>query len=344
MPAVHDLDTLIACVESNPAPTLLIDEDGTVLAINRAGATLLELDPSVRPLSIEQLLASLGAVDDDRFQGEFAYTTTSGNVIPLLLHVSRPRREDGRDSYLVTIEDRSEVHALREERDRLLRLATVGQVMPMVLHELKNPLATISTSVELMIEEEIATPLRAELHAILTEIRRMTVGMEGLGAVGRGLAAERHAAIDLALRDAARVLTRKAELAGISLTSDVPDLPLFRLDPNGVRAIVFNLLNNAIHACQAEDTITLSARFDRDAEVVYITVLDSGSGMSKDVLSRCTDMFYSTKPTGSGIGLSLCGELTREVGGRLDIRSRPGTGTEVTVTLPVTPGTRTPRP
>lgn len=218
---------------------------------------------------------------------------------------------------------------LREERDRLLRLAAVSDILPSVLHELKNPLAAISTSVELMLEELPPGTTQEDLHAVLTEMRRMKLTLEGLGSVGRSLLGTRNNAVDYALRDAVRVLGAQARSRRIDVVSDIRDMPLLPMDISVIRAIAFNLITNAIHACDAGDQIRVGARFHADTQQFVLSVEDTGQGMPAEVLERCTELFFTTKSKGTGIGLALCSGAVQAAGGELSIHSEIGGGTRV---------------
>jgi len=249
---------------------------------------------------------------------------------------------------------------LREERDRLLRLAAVGEVLPSLLHELRNPIAGVTTALEVLIEEMESGELRDTLHALLGELRRAQLTLQGIGTADRALRGDgAHHAIDHALRDACRVMSASAREAGVELRTDIPDLPLLPIDAPALRGVVFNLLNNAIAAARAEgaslpppppdaSSLTLHRRPDgvaRGATVdvvvrldgtrLVVTVRDTGTGMKPEVLARCTELFFTTKARGSGIGLALARRTVESVGGSMAIESELGKGTSVTLSIPI---------
>lgn len=232
-------------------------------------------------------------------------------------------------------EDRTTFERLREERDRLLQLAAVGEVLPSVLHELKNPLAAITTAVEVLLEEVPAGHVQDDLHAILSEVRRIKLTLEGIGLVRQGLDGTRATAVDFALMEAFRVLEAQMRRKGIVARCDVPSLPLLPFDASAIRAILFNLVNNSIYACRSGDEISLDARLSEGGRVFEFNVADTGVGMAPEILERCQDLFFTTKPNGSGIGLSLCHTVVSRAGGALRIESKEGGGTRVRVRLPV---------
>ncbi|MEZ4229216.1 MAG: ATP-binding protein [Polyangiaceae bacterium] len=324
-----------------PAAVIGLSRDGTIVLANESAVRVLGRDSqtligtSVADVlvSMDEIRRAAGDSADERAMGHAAEDT--GRVFGF--DVARiDASEPGSAEYAVVFRDITGFEQLRQERDRLLRLAAVSDILPSVLHELKNPLAAISTSVELMLEELPEGTTQEDLHAVLTEMRRMKLTLEGLGSVGRSLLSSRNTAVDHALRDAVRVLGAQARSRRIEVTSDISDMPLLPVDISVVRAIAFNLITNAVHACDAGDWIRVGAGFDAGSKQLVLSVEDSGQGMTPEVLERCMELFYTTKSKGTGIGLALCSTAVRSAGGVFDIRSEPGKGTcvEMRVTLP----------
>lgn len=244
------------------------------------------------------------------------------------------RLED--DTRVIVFQDITKLEETRRERNRLIQLASLSDVMPAVLHELKNPLAGISAALELLIEDSSQDTDRERLHAILAEVRRLGLTIDGLGRFRHEVRSERHVAIDLAIREAFALLEPQARARRIEATADIRDMPLLPFEAAAIRAVVFNLVTNSLHACREGQRIELMAWFDRDASQFNLVVLDSGSGMTPEVLRRCTELFFTTKPKGSGIGLSLCKGVADAVGGTMLVESTVGRGTRVSMSLPVT--------
>ena len=157
----------------------------------------------------------------------------------------------------IVFQDITEVIALREERDRLARIAAVGSVLPAIMHELKNPLAAISTITELVLEELAEIPeaqagvlgeIIRQLQLCKTEQHRMKIILEGAASYGRPLSSASFGAVDHACREAVEILKPQAAEAGVILRQDVRDMPLLPIDIPVLRGIIFNLLVNALHA------------------------------------------------------------------------------------------------
>lgn len=236
---------------------------------------------------------------------------------------------------VVIFQDITEQVRLQDERDRLLQLAAVAEVLPSILHEVKNPLAAVTTAVEVLLDDDEQASrdvIRTDLHRVLGELRRMRLVLEGVGLVGKDIYSS-DSAIDFAMSDVVAVLRPRAARSGIELVADVQTMPLLPLNLGALRAVAFNLITNAIQACSRGNTITLMARLADN--VLHVAVIDDGPGMSPDVMARCTELFFTTKPKGSGIGLALVARLARNAGGDIHIDSGPGRGTRVEVHIPI---------
>ncbi len=242
--------------------------------------------------------------------------------------------DDDEVTTVFLFDDVSSVLELRRQRDLLLQLAVVGEILPSLLHELRNPLAAVTTMLEVMVEESDGA-VQADLHAVLWEMRRVSLGLEGIGGVGRSLRSDSFEAVDEAVREVCRILSAVAARKGVTLLCEVPGIPLLLLSRGTVKAVVFNLVKNAVDACRRDDRITVRASLDEGGRTFSLSVTDTGRGMSADVLAKCRTLFYTTKENGSGIGLAICARAAEEAGGALDIESAPGRGTAITLRVPL---------
>lgn len=318
-------------LEQMPSAVCVLDRHGMVAYANARARELLQ-----RPLAgldVAEALAPLPTLL--AASGEHAaceVTLPSGRLATLGYTVGH--LAGGRDHrYVVSFRDISQLRALQEERDRLLKLAGVGSVLPTILHGLKNPLASITVAVEILCEEEVAADIHDQLVAVLAEIRRMRLALEGVTAIGQDLHGAGFHPIAQTVREAVSILTARAQASQVHLRADVDNFAPLPFEPAVVSAIVFNLTVNALHACAPGDTIRLHASCD--GATFELTVSDTGSGMPEQVYRRCTEMFFTTRRTGSGIGLALCRQLAERAGGGLEILSVPGFGTSITVRVPV---------
>lgn len=322
---------------------IVVDAAGRIeLANHRALKVLCVTPAALLGKDVGRVLAPFDvlrrAADTDGDEARLSLTLPSSAQVVIGYRVQLLPSEDhdpSLDSYVVAFQDITQWERMREERDRLMRLGAVSEVLPSVLHELKNPLAAIATAIELLVEDCVDPDFRERLHSVLPELRRMSLTLEGIGSVGRELQSTRAGAVDHALRESFMVLERQARERGIAFRCKVPDMPLLPFDVAMIRAIAFNLLTNAIHACSPGDAIELSAALSGEPAELCISVQDSGSGMTPEIVVRCRELFFTTKSRGTGIGLALCDRAATAAAGRLLVESSLGRGTKVTLQVPV---------
>lgn len=326
-------------MEHLPAGVIVVDAAGIVRYANRFASTFYGLAvDGLGGMPISALLAPIerlreGARNRER-RGELSLTDDQGRRRTLGYSISGLTSLEGEELTAVLFQQIDGVQEIRTQRDRLLQLAVVGDVLPSLLHELRNPLAAVTTTLEVLVEEA-PDRLQPDLHAVLWELRRLGLGLQGIGGLNQQVHGTTFEAIDSAVEEACKVLASSARAAGVTLRSAVEAMPLLLLDRAAIKGVVFNLVRNAIDACRAGDQVVVSAHATDDE--FALSVLDTGRGMTPDELARCTELFYTSKPNGSGIGLAICRQLAERGHGSLSINSEPGVGTTVLVRIPLVP-------
>jgi signal transduction histidine kinase len=272
-------------------------------------------------------------------------------VLPLLVEreptgalvVETAEEPDGEDLELLTMFSTHAAMAVQTahelERLRSGALAALGRVASQVAHDLKNPMAGIRL---------YARYLTRHLEATGddeggTVARRLCAAVEDLSvAVDESLAFGRPAEIhpvptplhplleDCILFARARCSGRAHEV----VRGYDPGCPSLQLDPREIRKAFLNLILNGLEAMEGAGRLTICTKLDRERRVVAVMIEDTGVGMDDDVLSRAFDLFFTTKPRGTGLGMAIARSVVMLHGGDLSVRSSPGNGTIVTVQLP----------
>ena len=226
------------------------------------------------------------------------------------------------------------------------KLASVGELAGGVAHEINNPLAIISATrgvISDMLDPEFGldwTPetIKEELATIeLAVSRARDITHKLLNFSRKNTPALVPSDVNTVLENTVGgIKEQELQFANIELVRDYQfDIPEIRIDPDQIGQVLLNLVNNASDAAEGGGTITLSTRCDD--EWVYVSVGDTGAGMTSEQLAQIFSPFYTTKPVGkgTGLGLSISLNIVESMGGRIDVQSLPGKGSLFTVVLPI---------
>ncbi len=353
-----------ALFDAHPSPLLLYDAATLrLLAANAAAVrqygyapdellamTITELRP---PEDTAHLLAHLAAPTPDGVRrGVFRHRRRDGSVFRVRI-TSHPVEAGGRPARLVTAEDLSEPEALERELAQAQRMEAVGRLAGGMAHDFNTLLTTILTSCDLLAGAiPPGSVLREDVQAIREAAARGAALTAKLLALSRRRPLELQPLdLDAHLGELSRLLRQLVpESIELTLAPTAGGAPA-RADPGAVEQIVIHLVTNAWEAMPGGGALTIgTARATLDAafcldrpgatpgDYVAVTVRDTGAGMDETALRRVLDPFFSTKTSGEGTGLGMAAVygLVKQQGGYLDVASRPGAGTTVTVYLPAT--------
>ena len=221
------------------------------------------------------------------------------------------------------------------------KLAALGRLTSGVAHEVKNPLNAMRIHLELLKARLGAgqPAVRENLDVIAQEIVRLDRVVQGFLKFVRP-EEMRLAPVDVKalLSEVARLMAPEALRAGARINEDVvPDLPPVSGDAELLQQAFTNLVTNAIQAMPKGGTVTLGARRGPDG-AVEMRVADEGVGIQAPDLEKVFRLYYTTKPQGSGIGLSMVYRIVQMHDGRIDVESEVDRGTVMVLTLPVASG------
>jgi signal transduction histidine kinase len=228
-----------------------------------------------------------------------------------------------------------ELRAIRETLLSREQLAAVGELAAVVAHEVRNPLAILGNAVAGLRKESIAATDRATLLEIIdSEATRLNRIVTDLLSFSRPVTLQRGSVQLNDLID--RALKLVSTRTGVNVDHQML-LPSARVwaDSNLLRQVFDNLIDNAIQAMESGGTLTVRVRSaNGDDADIAVDIIDTGEGMDAAVRGRAKDPFFTTRPSGTGLGLAIVDRIVGAHGGRLEIESRTGEGTKVTVHLP----------
>ena len=211
------------------------------------------------------------------------------------------------------------------------RLASLGQLAAGVAHELSNPLTYLQTNLELMEEQPLGDDASASLRDALEAAGRIRVIIRDLKEYSRFDDELAPVALQGVVRTGLRIAG--GELKRVAVRTEFGPCPLVQANEVRLGQVLVNLLVNASQAGAKE--IILSTTTDVSGNAV-LAVRDTGQGIAPHLLRRVKEPFFTTKPAGvgTGLGLAVCDQLVRQLGGVMTIESTIGVGTTVTIVLP----------
>jgi len=229
------------------------------------------------------------------------------------------------------------------------RLFQQSDLIAEFVHELRTPLASLSTATYLLLRPEMSHEQRSQ---IVNNIHNETLRLNSLASSFLDLARlesgrvqfrkTRFSAADL-LYECRDVMMSKAQETNVQIRVDVPnDMPLMEADRDKIKQVILNLLSNAIKYNRPNGSIIITGNYT-DAEL-SMAIQDTGMGIPEESIPHLFEKFYRVrehegKAAGTGLGLSICKQIVQGHNGRIEVKSKTSVGTSFTVFLPRTPRT-----
>lgn len=230
----------------------------------------------------------------------------------------------------------TELH--EKDMENAERLATTGELASGIAHEIKNPLAGISSTIQIMLENSIKDGSGDEILEEMTiQIKRIEKAVKDLLAYACPPPPEfREGDFGENLLRCISFITPVADQQGTEIKSDIAtNLPRLLFDSTLIDQVIINILMNALQALYKDGTIKIKAEFDAEKRMVRINLSDDGPGMPEEVRDKIFRPFFTTKHKGSGLGLSICKKNIARHKGTIEVISNPEHGTQFVIELPV---------
>ena len=335
-------------IDSLTGGLLTTDVNGRILSFNRAAETItgqraaavtgrdvgdvLQLPDEFRQLMARDLDGARSRRTD------FVYGSDTGRAIEIGLGAAHLLTPGGKLGFLITFQDITDVKRLERDARMKQRLAAVGEMAAGIAHEIRNPLASMSGSIQVLREELALSDEQAQLmDIVLRESNRLNATIRSFLSYARPqqAAVER---LDLAkvVADAATLLRNSGDVqAGHAIDVDLPADPVWlEADEGQVRQILWNLATNGLRAMPAGGRLRLAVRAEGGpAPSATIEVQDEGVGIAPEDLDGIFQPFRGTFAHGSGLGLAIVHRIVSDYGGEIQVTSSLGKGTTVRVRL-----------
>jgi two-component system sensor histidine kinase PilS (NtrC family) len=332
-------------VRSLASGLVTVDRGNRILTINQMAAEILDVrGGGITGRPVDEVIPG--------FSARFAEVAPRSSLRRADLTVVRPGRpplhlgitltplRDNQDHLIgriVNFQDLTEMRQLEQQMKRAERMAAIGALASGIAHEIRNPLASMSGSIELLREQpRVADDDKALMNIVVREIDRLNALISDLLDYANPHPRQR-VEFDVALlaRETVQVFQQDRTFGEVEVILESGDgteaLPMVG-DPGRVRQVLWNLLRNAADAASRGGG-KVWVRLRR-GDPMEVEVADDGPGIASEHLPRIFDPFFTTKSRGTGLGLATCHSIVAEHGGSIDVASELGHGTSFVVHLP----------
>jgi two-component system sensor histidine kinase PilS (NtrC family) len=330
------------------------DEQGRILTCNRAASAIVGVPASQviggdvvqvmqMPEAVRTRVAALTAGRSLKIDCQ--HRTPGGRVIDIGFTASTLTFPGGGSGYLWSFQDVTDVRRLERDARLRQRLAAVGEMAAGIAHEIRNPLASMSGSIQVLRQELPLTEDQSQLmDIVLRESERLNDTIKSFLAYARPqrLAVTR---LDMGkvVQDASLLLRNSEEVRSHHVIDvDLPAGPVWcEADENQVRTIVWNLATNGLRAMAGGGHLRLSVTSEQAPEGdewVVLAVQDEGCGIPAEHLDGIFQPFWSSFERGTGLGLAIVHRVVTDYNGAINVSSEVGVGTIMSVRLPALAG------
>jgi two-component system sensor histidine kinase HydH len=335
-------------VDHMPVGLVALDSSGKVASYNEAAAAILgrssgetigKMAAEVIPPPIMGLTKELGQ-GKGVIQREMDCPLNDGRTRPLDLSVSLLEgEEEAFLGHVILFRDLTEVRELQKEIETSRRLASLGRLAAGIAHEIRNPLSSIKGFATYFKERYREIPEDQKTAQIMIqEVDRLNRVVGQLLEFARPMAIQKKKTyLQSLIRDSIKLVYKQAQGKEIQITALMPPEvgPLY-VDPDRLNQVFLNLFLNAIEAMDKGGTLSVTLSEDTKNSGVRVRVADTGVGISEHHLEHVFDPYFTTRQTGTGLGLAFVHKIMESHQGEVKVESQVGKGTTVTLFLPRT--------
>lgn len=338
-------------IDNLPSGLATADAQNRLLTFNRSAMSITGLSgapPVGRPTAeVLQLPPAFTADLDDELakarsrRTDFEYRRSDGRVIEIGLSVASLRLPDGSSGYLYTFQDVTEVKRIERTARLQQRLAAVGEMAAGIAHEIRNPLASMSGSLQMLRQELSLSGDQAQLmDIVLKESERLNQTIKSFLTYARP---QKLQVTRLDLRtlvgETGMLLRNSPEVAArhqVEVALPEHEVPVDG-DEAQLRQVLWNLATNGLRAMPDGGALRLTARIEpgtNGPRYAVMEVTDHGVGIAPEDIDGIFQPFRGSFGRGTGLGLAIVHRIVTDYGGHIDVQSQPGEGTTFTVRFP----------
>ncbi|TXR48418.1 sensor histidine kinase [Phyllobacterium endophyticum] len=345
-----------------------IGEPNTIRLIN-ANDTALKMFNAADIIALETMLPKLINADVDNawkflaavwsgkssYEAETIIDDAQGRQMAVLYNVAFPANRPALDMVLLSIMDvtgrreaENQLHAARAELAHVARVATLGELTVSIAHELNQPLAAVVANGGaglrwLQRDVPDLEKIQLSMEGMIADAHRASEIIKNLRALSaKSPPKSTHVNLNEILDETVALVRREIDIHQVSLQFHLAtDLPGVNGDRVQLQQVILNLVLNAIQAMThaAGNTRKLLIETFAEERAALVKIHDNGPGLTPETRTKLFSPFYTTKPDGMGMGLSICRSIVNAHGGSISASSKPGAGTIFEFTIPLVQGT-----
>jgi two-component system sensor histidine kinase HydH len=330
-------------VKNMPMGLVAIDETGRIVAFNSTAETVLQRSPGDavgRPadeILPETCRAFIGSIKQDLpiLSGEIDCKVADGRMVPLEMIAAVLREEERNSGIVFLFRDVTELRRMKKEIARGRHLALLGSLAAGVAHEIRNPLSSIKGFATYFRERYRDNPEDEKTAGVMIrEVDRLDRVISQLLDYARPMTMQRRETqLQDILRHVLRLIERQAGEKGVVVEADLPaHVPAVHVDPDRMQQVFLNLCLNALGAMETGGVLSVSLS-EQPEGCIRIDIRDTGVGVTPEDMGRIFDPYYTTKPSGAGLGLAVVQKIIDAHDAEIHIASEPGQGATVTILL-----------
>ncbi len=231
------------------------------------------------------------------------------------------------------------IDQLTETQQRLIRsekLAAIGSMSSYVAHEIRNPLVTIGGFAKTLSRFTFTdSKIKTNIDIIIEEVKRLEKILNNITDFGKPSTLEKvDTQICKIMEDTCILMESYFQEKHIKLRKKFEaNIPQISVDPGQIKQVFLNIIMNAVESMP--DGGDLDVVIKSVYKSIEIDIIDTGKSIPQGVLQNIFDPFFTTKPNGTGVGLSVCLKIIDDHGGNIDVKSKHGKGTRMSLTLPI---------
>jgi len=341
---------LASVVESIEDCIFTSDPDGRIVTLNQAGRRRLGYELSGRPMSYLDILG-----EDDRrrvgpelreavsagrsWLGSVTAVTRDGARFPAHLALACVFESDGRTLGTVgVLRDLTELVATQQRLIERETLASLGEMAAVVAHDIRNPLGGIKTAAQFLSSRAVGdgTTIEDMTVSVLAGVSQIESIVTDLLDYARGMQLDRQKyRLGEIVGPAVEAYAEKAHSGGVALITRGLDTDLVvNVDGQRLRRVFVNVISNALEATEHRPSAQVEVALYRRGRHAVVEITDNGEGIPAEARAKILRPFFTTKPTGTGLGLVIVKKIMDLHGGKIEIDSTPGVGTAVRLVIP----------